>query len=194
VIIEAIVTTLDAGGRCNPAPMGVVPLSGEGGRILLRPFKATHTFSNLKETGFAVVNMSWDGALYVYTALGDPELLVFPAEKIPGRVLRDHWGYWEVAVEELKEAGERAAVTCRIVKEVAREGIGAFNRAQAALIEGAILATRLHLHSPAFIKAELDRLATIVAKTGGQREKEAMDFLQDYVTRARKVGEKNAAD
>ncbi|HHY36331.1 MAG TPA: DUF447 family protein [Firmicutes bacterium] len=194
MIIETIVTTLGAGGRCNPAPMGVVLLSGEEGRILLRPFKTTHTFRNLKETGFAVVNMSWDGALYVYTALGDPDLPLLPADRIPGRVLRDHRGYWEVQVEDVREEGERAAVTCRIVKEVAREGIWGFNRARAALVEGAILATRLHLYAPAFVKAELDRLAEVVARTGGLREREAMDYLQKYAARARKVGEGNAAD
>jgi hypothetical protein len=194
VIIETIVTTLDTAGRCNPAPMGVVPLSQEEGRILLRPFKTTHTFRNLKATGLAVVNMSWDGALYVYTALGDPELPLIPAEKIPGLVLRDNWGYWEVEVEELWEEGERAAVTCRIVKEMAREGMGGFNRARAALVEGAILATRLHLNSPASIRSDLERLAAIVTRTGGRREREAMNFLQEYVERLRKVGDRNAAD
>ena len=44
-----------------------------------------------------------------------------------------------------------------------------FNRAQAAVIEGAVLVSRLHLLPRAEVEAELARLEIIVGKTAGGR-------------------------
>ena len=56
-----------------------------------------------------------------------------------------------------------------------------FNRAKAAVVEAAILATRVHLLSPDAIRADLARLAVLVEKTGGQSERSAFAFLEAYV-------------
>jgi hypothetical protein len=48
----------------------------------------------------------------------------------------------------------------------------------------AIYATRLHLLEPAFVKSEMARLQVIVDKTAGEREREAMALLSDYIRRA----------
>ncbi|MFN0050617.1 MAG: DUF447 domain-containing protein, partial [Planctomycetales bacterium] len=56
-----------------------------------------------------------------------------------------------------------------------------FHRARHAVLEGAILATRVHLLSPGEIQSEFDRLKTIVHKTAGPREREAFDMLREYV-------------
>ena len=54
MIIESIVTTVDADGRVNCAPMGV-----EWGEdvITLKPFLDTTTFRNVVATEAAVVNL-----------------------------------------------------------------------------------------------------------------------------------------
>ena len=65
---------------------------------------------------------------------------------------------------------------------VRREFIG-YNRAQHAVLEAAILATRTHLLPAQHIRDEFARLQVIVDKTAGPREREAMALLTDYVRR-----------
>jgi uncharacterized protein len=56
-----------------------------------------------------------------------------------------------------------------------------FNRAKHAVIEAAILATRLHILEPSLVDADMKRLAISVGKTGAAAERRAFDFLLDYV-------------
>jgi hypothetical protein len=58
-----------------------------------------------------------------------------------------------------------------------------FNRAKHAVIEGAILATRLHILPGNEILAELGRLQTLVDKTGAAAEQRAFDLLRQHVER-----------
>ena len=60
-----------------------------------------------------------------------------------------------------------------------------FNRAQHAVIETAILATRLDFLPAASVAADLDRHRVVVAKTGGEREAEAFALLDAYIKAAR---------
>ena len=56
-----------------------------------------------------------------------------------------------------------------------------FNRAKHAVIEAAILATRIDFLPAREILSELERLATPVHKTAGQQELRAYDYLRKYV-------------
>jgi len=49
------------------------------------------------------------------------------------------------------------------------------------VVEAAILATRTAFLPLNEIEAEFKKLAVIVAKTGGQQEKDAFDFLNRHV-------------
>jgi hypothetical protein len=59
-----------------------------------------------------------------------------------------------------------------------------FNRAKHAVVEAAILATRIAILPLAEIEAELKKLAVIVAKTGGKQEHAAFELLQEHVRHA----------
>jgi hypothetical protein len=61
-----------------------------------------------------------------------------------------------------------------------REFFG-FNRAKHAVIEAAILATRLEFLDATHTRSEFERLAVIVEKTGGQQEHAAFGFLQRFL-------------
>ena len=61
-----------------------------------------------------------------------------------------------------------------------REFFG-LNRAKHAVVEAAILATRLHLLAAVEVLADLGKLRVLVEKTGGPAEHAAFQFLQDYV-------------
>jgi hypothetical protein len=55
-----------------------------------------------------------------------------------------------------------------------------FNRAKHAVLEGAILASRIGILPPEQIRDEMARLAIVVEKTAGQRERRAWEALVDY--------------
>ena len=178
MIIESIVTTVDAGGRVNCAPMGV-----EWGDevIVLKPFLETATYRNVVATRAAVVNLVDDARVFARAAISNPEYPTTPAVKVQGVVLADVCSWRELEVRSIDSTPPRSRIDMTIVyRGVAREFIG-FNRARHAVLEAAIYATRLHLLSREFIESEMARLQVIVDKTAGPNEQEAMTLLADHM-------------
>jgi hypothetical protein len=178
VIVETIVTTLDAKGTVNCAPMGV-----EWGddTIVLKPFIDTATYRNLTASRAAVVNLTDDVLLFAQAAISNPEYVTVPAEAVRGVVLADCCSWREVEVRAVDSSPPRSRIETAVVHRGARREFVGFNRARHAVLEAAIYATRLHLLPRTFIDSELERLQVIVDKTAGPRELEAMALLTDYV-------------
>lgn len=183
-IVETIVTTCDEDGRVNFAPMGV-----EWGDevIVLKPYQDTRTFHNLVATRQAVVNLTDNVYCFAAAAISDPEFPWRPACVVRGAVLDDACSWRELEVLDVDAREPRARVTGRVVYVGHRREFIGYNRAQAAVIEAAILATRVRFLPMDDVLAEWKRLRVIVDKTGGPREHAAMDLLTDYVHRAAAV-------
>jgi hypothetical protein len=81
----------------------------------------------------------------------------------------------------VSEEGERAEFSVEVVFQSRLRDFLGFNRGKNAVIEATILATRIGLHDPHWIREELERLSTIVQKTGGPKEKQAMELVMEYV-------------
>lgn len=178
MIYETLVTTLDAAGRPHVAPMGI-GLEGDG--VVLRPFRTAATCRNLEVTGAGVVHFTDNVLLFARTALGGDLPPHRPAEVVPGIVLDDA-GHWrEFRVEERDLSGERARFRGRVVAAGRRRDLLVFNRAQHAVIEATILATRLHLTGRDPVAAEIERLRPLVEKTGGPDERAAFDYVAAQV-------------
>lgn len=181
MILETIVTTVDAEGRVNCAPMGV-----EWGTdiIVLKPFVETATYRNVAATGSAVVNLIDDVRIFAQAAISNPLYPTVPATVVRGVMLADCCSWRELEVESLDATQARARIQMVVVhRGMQREFIG-FNRARHAVLEAAIYATRLHILEPAFIEQEMVRLQVIVDKTAGEPEREAMALLRDHVRQA----------
>jgi hypothetical protein len=178
VIVETIVTSLDATGTVNCAPMGV-----EWGddTIVLKPFIDTATYRNLTATRAAVVNLTDDVLLFAQAAISNPEYVTVPAEAVRGVVLADCCSWREVEVRAVDSSPPRSRIETAVVHRGTRREFVGFNRARHAVLEAAIYATRLHLLPRTFIDSELERLQVIVDKTAGPREIEAMALLTDYI-------------
>jgi hypothetical protein len=71
------------------------------------------------------------------------------------------------------------------VHEVAHSNFVGFNRAQAAVIEGAVLVSRLHMLPPQKVDNEMAYLQIAIDKTAGPAEREAWGWLLDAVQRHR---------
>lgn len=180
MIIETIVTTLSEQGETNFAPMGVTIGNGE---IVIRPYTDSATCRNLAATGAAVVNLTDAIRLFAESAVSNPQFPTFAAESVKGVVLADACSYYECRVADADTTSERATFHCTILKKgILREFIG-FNRARNAILEAAILATRVRFLGVTQVCEEYHRLAEIVQKTGGEQEVQTMQYLQDYVER-----------
>lgn len=183
MIIETIVTTLDASGAVNIAPMGVEWDGGDAPPVL-KPFLETTTYRNVVATGAAVVNLIDDVGLFARAAISNPEHPVVPAVAVKGVVLRDACSWRELRVRSVDSAPPRSRIETTVAhRGVRREFIG-FNRARHAVLEAAIYATRVHLLARDFLEGELARLQVIVDKTAGPVEHEAMALLTDYIRSA----------
>ena len=178
MIIESIVTSMNAEGDVNFAPMGVE--WGEAA-IVLKPFLETTTFRNVRQTGVAVVNLTDDAMLLAQGAISSPQFPWVPASVVRGAVLEAACSWRELEVVTIDDTPPRSRIEARVVhRGLRREFIG-FNRAKHAVLEAAILATRTHLIPAEEIRAEYARLQLIVDKTAGPREREAMAMLTEYV-------------
>jgi len=183
VIIETIVTTLDASGAVNIAPMGVEWDGGDSPPVL-KPFLETTTYRNVVATGAAVVNLIDDVGLFARAAISNPDHPVVPAVAVKGVVLRDACSWRELTVRSVDSTPPRSRIETTVAhRGVRREFIGS-NRARHAVLEAAIYATRVHLLARDFLEGELARLQVIVDKTAGPVEHEAMALLTDYIRSA----------
>ena len=174
-IIETVVTTINPDGSVNCGAMGVE--WGEQ-RIVVKPYRGTRTLRNLRATGAAVVNVTDDILLFCQAALGDPHPPTGPAASIEGAVLEDACSWREVRVEAIDD-GERARAETRVVGRGSKREFIGFNRASHAVLEASILASRVRLLGD--VHEELDRLQVLVDKTGGPREREAMEFVRSVI-------------
>jgi hypothetical protein len=176
-IFETVVTTINPDGSVNCGAMGVE--WGEQ-RIVIRPYRGTRTLRNLRATGAAVVNVTDDILLFSRAALGDPHPPTRAASNIEGAVLEDACSWREVRVDTIVE-GERARVETLVAGAGrARDFLG-FNRASHAVLEASILASRVRFLAAGEIREELERLQVLVDKTGGPREREAMDYVRSVI-------------
>ena len=182
MILEGLVTTLDAAGRVNMAPIGP-QVEAAMERFWLRLFPTSQTWRNLEAQREGVLHITDDVLLLARAAVGPVEPLppLFPAKKVHGAVLNDACRYFEFRIKGMDEGEERIRLEAEVVHAGRLRDFFGFNRAKAAVVEAAILATRLHLLSPHAILADLARLAVLVEKTGGRSERSAFALLEAYV-------------
>lgn len=179
MILEALVTTIDADGSPHLAPMGP-RVEADFGRFTLRPFPTSSTYRNLRRHPEGVLHVTDDALLLARAAIGAVGVFprVRPAEFVTGFVLADCCRYFEFEVRSLDDSGERVNIDAAVVHEGRVRDFFGFNRAKHAVVEAAILTTRLHLLPHDEVAAEFKKLRVIVSKTGGPAEEEAMDLLE----------------
>lgn len=178
-IRETIITSVDSDGAVHVAPMGATVT--EGGYILA-PFRPSRTLDNLLATRCAVVNFADDVRVFAGCVTGRRrDWPTVPAERIRGAVLEGALAHEEVEVVAVEDDGQRPRLHCRPVHLVTHRPFRGFNRAQAAVVEGAILVSRLHLLPPEKIDREMEYLSIAIGKTAGPVELEAWGWLRDRI-------------
>jgi hypothetical protein len=183
LIVETIVTTKNAKGEVHIAPLGLI---AEGANWALAPFRPSRTLDNLREVPFAVASHTDDVRVFAGSLTGRKDWATRPAEKVDGAVLETAVSHWELAVDRVTEDDLRPRFSCRLVHAASHRPWGGFNRAQAAVLECAVLVSRLKMLPMDKIEAELRYLEIAVSKTAGEREQEAWGWLMERIAAWRK--------
>lgn len=178
MIRECIVTTMGQEGSVHIAPIGLIE-DGEG--WVIAPFRPSTTLDNLRTTPFAVANFTDDVLVFAGSLTGNKDWPTHPTVRVPGAVLDGTLSHLELAVESVEEDELRPRFHCRIVHEEVHAPFKGFNRAQAAVIETAILASRLRMLPREKIEQELAYSQIAVEKTAGPREHEAWRILVEKI-------------
>jgi hypothetical protein len=190
MIRESIVTTLGPDGTPHIAPIGVIV---EPAGLVIAPFRPSATLDNLIARRQAVVNYTDDVRVFAGCITGKKrDWPTRKAERVEGAVLDAGLAHEEVELVEIREDAQRPRLLCRTVHTVNSAPFRGFNRAQSAVIEAAILASRLSLLPRGKIEREIAYLAIGIEKTAGSRETEAWGWLMQmieeyYRTSERKV-------
>jgi len=191
MILEGIVVTTNENGTPNISPMGPMIEDQAVSRFLLRPFQTSTTYKNLKRIGFGVLHVTDDVSIFVDGVLRKFESLpeVFTAEKVDGFVLEDCCRYFEFKVVDLNDSEERTEINCETVFSAERRAFFGFNRAKHAVLEAAILASRVHLIEHDEIAKQMKHLKIIVDKTAGEAESRSFAKIEAFLKQAVDDGE-----
>lgn len=192
MILEGLVTTTDAAGGLHLAAMGpeideAERAAGRITRLVLKPFASSQTAAHLARRPEGVFQITDDVLLLARVVTGalDAPPAAVPATAVGGFVLADAARAWEFVVESADTTAERTRLVARVVAEHAGRPFLGFQRAAHAVVEGAILVSRLHLLGADEVARRLADLAPLVEKTGGDRERRAFALLERRVAAGR---------
>ena len=178
MIREAIVITADRAGHAHIAPIGLI---AEGDGWIIAPFRPSTTLDNLGAVPFATASHTDDVRVFAGCLTGRRDWPLAPSQDVPVPRLAGALAHTELAVTEVREDPQRPRFLCRVIRSATHASFPGFNRAKAAVIEAAILVSRLHMLPPERIERELNYLQTAIDKTGGPEEVEAWSWLMEKV-------------
>lgn len=178
MIFETLVTTLNADGKVNCAPLGARYVGEE---VVLMPFKPSATLDNILAGGAAVLNLTTDVRIFAGCVTGRRDWPTLPAERVGGRRLESALAHVELRLLRHRDDHQRPTLHLARVWEQTHAPFPGFNRAQAAVIEGAVLITRLHMLPAEKVDAEMAYLQIAIDKTAGPDELLAWGWLTQAV-------------
>jgi uncharacterized protein len=179
MIRETIVSTINESGRVHLAPLGLI---AEADGWIIAPFHPSTTLTNLRSVPFAAANFTDDVRVFAGCLTGRSEWPVAACKDIPVARLASALAHAELAVTHVSEDAQRPRFHCRVLYSAAHAPFRGFNRAQAAVIEAAILVSRLRLLPRSKIEGEIAYLQNAVSKTASPAEEEAWGWLLDAIT------------
>jgi hypothetical protein len=165
MILEGIVTTLNADQSTNIAAMGP-DVDREITRLCLRPYRSSTTYQNLKRHGEGVFHVTDDVELVAHCALGllEPPPRLVPTRVVRGNIVADVCRWYAFRVLRLDDDQARASIDCQIVEQGRFRDFFGFNLLPGDEIQG-----------------QMEQLSILVEKTAGDQERRAFEFLRHYV-------------
>ena len=180
-IHEVIVTTLDESGQPHSAPMGISEVNNH---FLIKPFKPSTTYDNLNRHRQCTINYTDDVRVFAGAITGRRVWPTLPCQQIEGAYLEQALAHTELEIVKLDDDDLRACFYGAVIADVTHAPFRGFNRAQLAVIEAAILVSRIGMIPVDKIQQEVGYHKIAIEKTAGDREIEAWSWLMQAMTEA----------
>jgi hypothetical protein len=178
MIREVIVATIDAAGKAHIAPFGLI---AAGEAWIIAPFCPSTTLTNLQDVPYAVANYTDDVRIFAGCLTGRREWPLVPIAEFPVPRLEAALAHAELAVERVEDDPQRPRFVCRVLRQSQHAPFHGLNRAKAAVLELAVLVSRLGFLSRDKIEREIAYLKIAIDKTAGPEEAEAWGWLMEKV-------------
>lgn len=178
MIHEVIVTSRSPQGENQIAPMGVVWRERE---VVIAPFRPSRTLNNILSGECAVINYCDDVRVFAGCLTGRYTWPLTEAAQVAAPRLLDVQAHSELRLARVEEDPIRPRLVCHPVYEANHRPFRGFNRAQAAVLELAILVSRLDRLPAEKVEREIAYLAIAVEKCAGERERQAWEWLMARV-------------
>ena len=178
-IRECIVTTVDRAGKVHIAPLGII---AESDGWIIAPFRPSATLVNLAEVPVAVASYTDDVRIFAGCLTGRKDWPTISVEGCPAPRLEAALAHSVLEVVSINDDGVRPRHFCRVTGEATHAPFTGLNRAKAAVLELAILVSRLGMLRREKIEMEIDYLTIAIEKTAGPEELEAWGWLMERVT------------
>ncbi len=178
MIKETIITTLNEDGSIHIAPMGV---RHEDDYYVIAPFKPSTTLKNLERSGQAVINMTDDVRIFAGCLTGHYDWPTIDVSAINGKRLAAALSHIEIEVAHQEGDGLRPVFYCSEKHQETHAPFMGLNRAKAAVLEAAVLVSRLHMLPDEKIDNEIEYLQIAIDKTASEHELEAWGWLMDRI-------------
>jgi hypothetical protein len=178
MIRECVVTTIDATGHVHIAPLGLIQ---DGDGWIIAPFRPSATLHNLKVVPFATANYIDDVRIIAGCLTGrrDWPIVDVPGHPVPRLAAAISHG--ELKVSRVEEDETRPRFHCSVSRVETHAPFRGLNRAKAAVLEAAIVVSRLSMLPREKVEGEIAYLQIAIEKTAGPEEREAWDWLMDAV-------------
>jgi hypothetical protein len=185
MIRECIVTTINATGAVHIAPLGLIAADDDW---IIAPFRPSTTLENLQQVPYAVANWTDDVRIIAGCLTGRRDWPTRPASDVPVPRLEAALAHAELAVIAVAEDSQRPRFRCRVVSHYNHRPFGGLNRAKAAVVEAAILTSRLDMLPRDKIASEIAYLQIAIDKTAGPEEREAWEWLMARIAAHQAAG------
>lgn len=179
LIHECVVTTLTAAGKPHIAPLGLIE---DDGFWIIAPFRPSATLTNLLTTRQVTASFTDDARIFARLVTGErsfplTDIADWPAPRLSGAL-----AHAELEVESFEDDDLRPRFFCKVNRAISHRPFLGMNRARAAVLEAAILSTRLDRLPREKIDHEIAYLNIAIDKTAGDAEREAWDMVMAKIT------------
>jgi hypothetical protein len=153
----------------------------EGDYVAIAPFVPSTTLDNVRRERAAVLNFTDDVSIIAGCLTGRRDWPATAAQRIAGWRLADTLAYRELSLVDCDEDDERPTFYFSTELAEMHTPFKGFNRAQAAVVEAAILLTRLDWLAPEKVAEEITYLKIAVGKTAGPVELTAWGWVTEAI-------------
>jgi len=178
MIYETIITSIDPQNNAHITPFGI---REQDGFVVISPYRPSTTLNNILQTQFAVMNLTDDVRVFAGALTKKLQFELVPAKQIVGYRLNNTLAHKELKLHKVIEDNLRPQLWMEIVHEEIHQAFKGFNRAQAAVVELAVLVSRLHMLPQEKIMQEKAYLQIAMDKTAGECEWQAWSWLVEKI-------------